>query len=146
MYKRTALLLLLLPALASAQVYRWVDGKGQVHFTQEPPATGKYEKIQQAAPMSGTSPNVEDLQKYNAAAEEARQKQADETAKTQQAAHANADRCARAHAHLKHLEDSPPNKVLTDDSGGGYRRMTEEEYNADVASTKKALAESCTSG
>lgn len=28
--------LLLLPALASAEIYRWVDGNGQVHFGQRP--------------------------------------------------------------------------------------------------------------
>ncbi|MCQ4295817.1 DUF4124 domain-containing protein [Pseudomonas stutzeri] len=29
---------MLLPALASAQIYRWTDGDGRVHFGQRPPA------------------------------------------------------------------------------------------------------------
>lgn len=32
--------LLLLPGLAAAEIYRWVDGNGQVHFGQRPVAPG----------------------------------------------------------------------------------------------------------
>lgn len=32
------LTLILMPALASAQIYRWTDAEGRVHFGQRPPA------------------------------------------------------------------------------------------------------------
>lgn len=32
------LTLILMPALASAQIYRWTDADGRVHFGQRPPA------------------------------------------------------------------------------------------------------------
>ncbi|MDM8350466.1 DUF4124 domain-containing protein [Pseudomonas sp. sp1636] len=37
---RLLLCLLLLPGLAAAEVYRWVDANGQVHFAQRPVAPG----------------------------------------------------------------------------------------------------------
>ena len=40
------LALLLVPLVALAQVYKWVDGKGTVHFSQTPPPAGvTYEVI-----------------------------------------------------------------------------------------------------
>ncbi len=37
---RLLLCLLLLPGLATAEIYRWVDAKGQVHFGQRPAGAG----------------------------------------------------------------------------------------------------------
>lgn len=42
---RALLWLLLLPALASAEIYRWTDANGQVHFGQRPAAAGA-EKVE----------------------------------------------------------------------------------------------------
>ena len=37
---RVLLCLLLLPGLAAAEIYRWTDANGQVHFSQRPTAAG----------------------------------------------------------------------------------------------------------
>lgn len=37
---RVLLCLLLLPGLAAAEIYRWTDANGQVHFSQRPMAAG----------------------------------------------------------------------------------------------------------
>ena len=37
---RALLCLLLLPGLAAAEIYRWTDANGQVHFSQRPTAAG----------------------------------------------------------------------------------------------------------
>ncbi|MDP2244666.1 DUF4124 domain-containing protein [Pseudomonas sp.] len=37
---RLLLCLLLVPGLAVAEIYRWVDANGQVHFSQQPAAPG----------------------------------------------------------------------------------------------------------
>jgi hypothetical protein len=52
---------LLLPAALSAEeatVYRWVDAGGQVHFSQIPPESGKYDLIQGRRP-SAPAPGAE---------------------------------------------------------------------------------------
>ncbi|WP_426688907.1 DUF4124 domain-containing protein [Rhodanobacter ginsengiterrae] len=41
-----AVALLLLAPLATAQVYKWTDGSGTVHYSEAPPAQGtKFEKV-----------------------------------------------------------------------------------------------------
>jgi hypothetical protein len=42
---RVLLCLLLLPGLAAAEIYRWTDANGQVHFGQRPAAVGA-EKVE----------------------------------------------------------------------------------------------------
>lgn len=40
-----AVVLLLLAPLAFAQVYKWTDTSGTVHYSESPPANGKYQQI-----------------------------------------------------------------------------------------------------
>ena len=49
---------LLLAPLASAQVYRWVDGKGTVHFSQTPPSPGVKYQVMHLSSDTGTAAGV----------------------------------------------------------------------------------------
>ncbi len=49
---------LLLAPLASAQVYRWVDGKGTVHFSQTPPPPGVKYQVMHLSSDTGTAAGV----------------------------------------------------------------------------------------
>jgi len=56
-----ATLLLFVPVLASAQVYKWTDASGTTHFSQTPPPKGvKYESINTPAmadqPVAASAP------------------------------------------------------------------------------------------
>ena len=44
--------LLLLPALAQAQMYRWTDANGKVHYSDRPPVSGAKNVQKQATPIS----------------------------------------------------------------------------------------------
>lgn len=49
--------LLLIPVLAQAQVYRWVDDKGQVHYSDRVPLSGAKNLQKQSMPsVQGSSP------------------------------------------------------------------------------------------
>lgn len=62
--RRLALALLLLtPALAAAQAYRWVDEQGKVHYTQTPPPKGDYGEVAPPPPSPGGSPHLDALSK-----------------------------------------------------------------------------------
>lgn len=53
------LALLLLAPLASAQVYKWVDDKGTVHFSQTPPPLGvKYQVMHMASDTGSNAMNT----------------------------------------------------------------------------------------
>lgn len=49
--------LLLLPALAQAQMYRWVDDNGKIHYSDRPPLSGaKNVKKQSISAVQGSAP------------------------------------------------------------------------------------------
>jgi glutaredoxin len=57
MRTRFLAVLLLLPALAQAQMYRWLDDKGKVHFSDRPPASGARNLQKQSLPAAqGAAP------------------------------------------------------------------------------------------
>lgn len=60
--RRAAALLLLVPALAGAQAYRWVDEQGRVHYSQTPPPQGAYGRVAPPPPSPGASPHLEALE------------------------------------------------------------------------------------
>ena len=53
-----SILLLLAVVSVSAEIYRWVDGQGKVHFTDNPPQTAKSQTVKLQI-NSFTSPSVE---------------------------------------------------------------------------------------
>ncbi|MBR0565197.1 DUF4124 domain-containing protein [Azoarcus sp. L1K30] len=60
--KRSALLMLaLLAALpASAEIYKWKDADGKVHFSDTPPPSGAVKTIREAAPASARPAGTQD--------------------------------------------------------------------------------------
>jgi len=53
---RCVALLLLLPGLAAAQTYRWVDDAGKVHYSDQVPPSGAREVQKTAAPSPQSAP------------------------------------------------------------------------------------------
>jgi hypothetical protein len=84
----------LLVGVAHADIYRWKDAQGRVHYGDQPPATGA-QKIEESPPPSPLSPEEANAQleairaKRDAAAEDAakaREEKAKEEAKRKQRA------------------------------------------------------------
>jgi len=137
-----ALALMLLPLAAAAQVYRWVDESGRVHYTQTPPKTGKYDIMGPATPPSA-APNQDSLQKslqegQKGAAEQ--QKQAEKVAQEQAA---RQQRCSQAMERLAYLEANTARRLASKDEKGEPVRLTDEEYDKRVAEAQQAIKENC---
>lgn len=94
---------LLLAGVAHADIYRWTDAQGRVHYGDQPPASGA-QKIEEPPP-SPLSPDEANAQldairaKREAAAEDAA-KARDEKAKTDAERKQRADECAAAQRQL----------------------------------------------
>lgn len=121
-----------LPGMALAQVYRWVDPQGQVHYTQTPPR-GQNAAIVAPPPPPSASPNQDALNKSlgdSVRAEPARKRDAEQAAAAQGEKEAQ---CRDATARLVTLDAQTANRL----------RVTQEEYDRRHQELEAFLAKNC---
>ena len=95
---------LLLAGVAHADIYRWKDAQGHVHYGDQPPASGA-EKIDEPPPPSPLSPEeanaqLEAIRAKREAANEEAAKAREEKAKAEAQRQQRADECAAARRQL----------------------------------------------
>lgn len=138
----TAVAALIVPALAAAQVYKWTDADGHVHYGQAPPKTGNFQQTQ-AAPPPGVAPNVQQI--------DAAQKQADKDAgKTKEDADKlaaekaqKAKDCKAAQERLTYLDAHTARRIGTKDAQGNVSRMTEDEFQKQRQQAQESVTKNC---
>jgi hypothetical protein len=133
--------LLLLPATGMAEIYRWTDSSGQIHYGQTPPDEGDYERVNPAAGPSGADSGslrsfVQDADKNRAETDKAQQKQ-------MQAKAEKAERCAKARERISYLEQNTAHRLMVKGADGQAARMTDEQFNQQLGEAHKAEAASC---
>ena len=129
----------LLPALACAQAYRWVDDKGQVHYSQVPPPGKDAQPVGPSAPAAA-APNQDDLNRSLAedkASEPQRQKEADRAFQQQ----ANVEtQCRQAREQLAYMDEKTARRLGTTDDKGNVARVTEEQFQARRAELQQIIS------
>ena len=147
-----------LPALASAEVYRWVDANGVVNYTQQKPAdvsaeriesqTGARVKDEQPAPPAATpAPDATQppQDRLTDAQREALQGlEAAEQARQAELANIRQANCERARGVLDRL--SAYGRIKLREADGTERMMTEEERQERVAEAQRGVVENCVDG
>ena len=135
-----SVLLALSTGATAGQIYKWVDAQGNVHFGSQPP------EGQQAAEVNPniTQPKLSSEKKPQAAAptEDSEQESIDAKVK-EDVAKQEAERkkyCETVRTNLSQLQNNPRVRV---EEKGEVRRLTEEERQARIAETEKAIAENC---
>lgn len=133
-----SLLLALSTGAMAGQIYKWVDAQGNVHFGAQPPegqaATSVNPNISQpklpapapakAQTDAGEQQAIDEKVKEDIAKQEAERKKYCETMRT----------------NLSQLQNNPRVRV---ESEGEVRRLTEEERQARIAESEKAIKENC---
>lgn len=132
-------------AHAHAELYKWTDGQGKVHYTDQPPTVnaqtikgtpaGQAETTNQAT----QSLNAKDqaYQKRRKEAEEARAK----TEKEAEQARAQRENCDKARKNLSTLQNSP--RVYTTDAAGQRTYMDDATRASSMANSQKAVSDFC---
>ena len=136
------LLLAALPMAAGAQAYRWVDEKGQVHYSQTPPP-GKNAQPVGPPPPPSAAPNQESLNQSLASdrdAEPDQRAQADRAAQDQQQAE---QQCRQAREQLAYMDEKTARRLGTTDEQGNVSRVTEEQFQARRAELLQVISERC---
>lgn len=146
-----ALLLILAPATLQAQIYRWVDGDGRVHFGDRPPADAGAERLE-----TGPAPDPAAVRARKRAMAEIR-READILAsdrgrrERKEAARAERERrmAAAVEAHCSALEREL--RVLTAGGGVYYEHedgtqafISQADRDARIAELRAGLAADCT--
>jgi hypothetical protein len=150
-----ALAILLATATVTAQVFKWIDKDGKVHFSDTPPPAdavkGEAKKITISPPGSSGSSNapapksVAERAKDSAKDGEKRKTEAAEKAKkeeeTERVAKQNEERCREAKRYLSSLETGQP--LVRNNDAGERTLMSDAERTTEVARAKTAMSESC---
>jgi hypothetical protein len=139
--RRLVLLFLLLPLVASAQIYKWVDEKGRVQYGEQPPPGVKPAPMrQEAMPGAPKPPAKDDLKKQemDVKRQQLEEEQAREKA-TVDAAVRRRD-CALARTRLEQFERHPrPFREV----GGQRVYYTAAEREAELSSRRVAVKRVC---
>ena len=140
MNRTIALLLCSLPLAASAQIYKWTDANGQVHFSQNPPKVGEYQDVTPQLPVSGASTDGTPA-KHSAAAsvsggDAARQQ-------TLQAKADNEERCAKARERISFLQEKTAHRLFVTGDDGQPARMTDDQFGQQLQDAQDAAAKYC---
>lgn len=130
----------LMPLLASADIYRWTDAQGKVHFSETPPPGAQRVEVkpQVMERDANTREHEEKLRKfYSARSEE--QADAHERA-TQQQAEQDAQ-CAHLHDSLATLEHG--GRYFSADADGKRTYYSDAQIDAARRELNTRLAEAC---
>jgi hypothetical protein len=136
--RRAALALLLLaPALAGAQAYRWVDAQGRVHYSQTPPPQGDYGQVAPPPPSPGRSPHLEALEP---AAPDPGQR-AREQRQQEAAARERQRRCEQARRQNAHFQGT--GLYYSTGADGQRSYMSAEQIDRKRAEARAGIEEHC---
>ncbi|MDB5985571.1 MAG: hypothetical protein JWR16_624 [Nevskia sp.] len=126
------LLLCCAPLLASAQIYRWVDSSGQVHFSQNPPASGAYKNVTPAASSVAPSPGRAKTALGDSVDQQTLKLKAD-----------NAERCAKVRERISFLEQKTASRLFKTGDDGQPTPLTQAEFDQQLNDAKTAGSKYC---
>jgi hypothetical protein len=142
MNKTLALVLFSLPLAASAQIYKWTDANGQVHFSQNPPKTGAYSDVTPTEPASGT-----EMGPKPAARSAPRGSSSGGGSQANLQARADdAERCAKANERISYLQEKTAHRLMVTGDDGQPARMTDEQFDEQLKDAQDAASKYCGSG
>jgi type IV secretory pathway VirB10-like protein len=140
-----ALAVLAAAVAAQAQVYRWVDEQGKVHYGERPPTGAKASPVQDklAAPPGAPAPKAApDASQQERDFQRRRMEREQKAAREQQAAEKAKQQCERERSRLAQMRTARRISAGVDDKGD--RRYLSDAERADaIAGQEGAVARAC---
>lgn len=131
--------LLGLSCWCNAEVYRWVDSNGKVHYTDKKPAEDA-EDITKAVNQQNIDTSSEELRKVETIMR--KENDADREYTQQQQHEKNQVRQSRCHRAKVRLQEITGNVIFVDDDGK-VAKITEKERQQMVAEVNATISENC---
>ena len=134
-----------LASLAHAQLYKWTDAQGKVHYTDQPPTvnaeTIRRSSTGQAEATSQASQSLSDQdQAYKKRRKEAEDAKAKADKEAEQA-RIQRENCDKARNNLSTLQNN--SRVYTTDAAGQRTYMDDAARASALASSQKAVSDFC---
>lgn len=134
---------------AAAEMYRWVDENGRVHYSdQPPPATVKQQKqMKQRVRPAGPTPNAEQAPSYVDKEADFRKRQVEQAEKqaadqkAQQAAAEKQQNCQRARQHLATLQSG--SRIARANPQGEREYLDDAQIAQEIQEAQQAIAQWC---
>ncbi|MBS7661780.1 DUF4124 domain-containing protein [Pseudomonas lalucatii] len=139
---RTWLCLLLLPGLAAAEIYRWVDADGRVHFGQRPAAAGAEQVEVRPQVIERDAATRERLERTERFYDARRQEQADAAASSAQRQAKRDQECGELRRRLAQVPEGL--RYYRKEANGERSYYSDEELDAARRQLRQRLAERCT--
>jgi len=134
-----------MPALGVAEIYKWVDKNGRVHYDDKPPVTGQKELMninEESNAVKGLSEDrAEKRKKLLDAIDEDRQQKKEKEAKAKKKKKKLTKQCHHARDSLKSYERS--SSVYDLDKDGNRITLPGSVRDKIIANLKKKIAENC---
>ena len=138
--------LLCMVPIANAQIYKWVDKDGTVHYSQEKPSAevASHDVITiKKSPQFDNTKALEALrtqQKEHAELRDARIEAKTAAKKQKEVAKARQELCQQSKARL--ADYSYP-RINIEDADGNVTRLTEEKRQEEIARSQESIKEHC---
>lgn len=120
--------LLLVPALAIADVYRWTDDDGTISYSQTAPADRPSEQVITPPPPPLDENAVREIRQLIQSQRDgslAREQQRSEQQQAEQIRQQRQENCRIAKENLQLFQDNPNRRFM--DSDGSFQRLSEEQ-------------------
>lgn len=134
-------------AHAQADLYKWTDAQGKVHYTDQPPTLNSQTIKRSTAGQAETTTQAtqsldakeQDYQKRRKEAEEARAKAEKEAEKARIAR----ENCDKARKNLSTLQNANTPNIYSKNAAGQRVYMDESARASALANSQKSIAEYC---
>lgn len=143
----TLILCLLVSASTFAEIYKWTDEKGQVHYGENPGGKASGTRIipQHYKPPSRPAPDakqrMENIRKWTDARQKERQNEKRKKAKQQEKRAKQEEKCRRSRNRLIDLERGGRRYRL--DANGQREFLSDQEIDANKSKTREYLDRNC---
>jgi hypothetical protein len=140
-FMRWLLSLLLLPSLASAEIYRWTDEQGRVHFGQRPAGAGAQQIEVRPQVIERDELTRERQERATRFYEARQQEQAQAAAQAAERRNKLAQECRDLRSHLAEIPEGRSYYRTADDGQLSY--LTDQEVDAARRQLRDRISERC---
>jgi len=126
----------------TTQIYKWVDKKGETHFSQLPPKQGEAQVVSPDYATPGNNDETETAPDIAKTGDEPKKPSTDDKPVLAIDKKAAAKACEAARTQIKMLQN-PQNQLMTQDADGKYQPLSSKEIASRLKQAQDVANKAC---